>query len=97
MLWLCTLTTFVAFQMQKPTMGVIDPHALIAIEAKTMAKAYPNGNVPTKVLQDLAERLKAHVNNFAKEENLILLAKGAVWGGELPDFTDLMIERLEKE
>lgn len=82
---------------QKQTIGMIDTHALIAIEAAKVAKTYPKGNVPQEALQKIAEKIKNSVDDFAKEEGFILLTKGAVWGGELPDFTDQMIERLKKE
>ena len=45
----------------------------------------------------MADQLKDRVEELAKKEGFILLAKGAVWGGELPDFTEIMIEKLKKE
>lgn len=97
-LWLFAVTSLLLFQIvQKPTIGIIDTHALVAIEAKAVAEFYHNGNVPPEKLQKIAEKLKNSVDDFAKDRKLILFAKGAVWGGELPDFTDLMIEKLKKE
>ena len=97
-LWLLCLTAIIVLQtVQRPTIGIIDAHALVAIEAKTFAQLYPKGSVPPEALQKIADKLKDAVADFAKEKGLVLLAKGAVWGGELPDFTDLMIEYLKKE
>lgn len=97
-LWLLSLTLFSIWTtVQKPTIGVIDTHALVALEAKAMTELYPKGTVPSETLQKIADKLKITVAAFAKEQNCIFLAKGAVWGGELPDFTDLIIEKLKEE
>ena len=96
-LWLLSLTVLLFLQMnKKPTLGVIDTHALVAIEAQKIAALYPN-NIPAEKLQQMADQLKNRVEEAAKKEGFILLAKGAVWGGELPDFTEIMIEKLKKE
>ncbi len=96
--WLFSLTAILVYQtLQKPTFGTIDTHALVALEAKAMAKLYSKETLPPEVLQKIADKLKSHVEDFAREQRIILLAKGAVWGGELPDFTEIMIQRLHKD
>jgi hypothetical protein len=96
-LWLLGLTVLLFLQMnKKPILGVIDTHALVMIEAQKIAALHPN-NIPAEKLQKMADQLKDRVEELAKKEGFILFAKGAVWGGELPDFTEIMIEKLKKE
>lgn len=87
----------VAQQFNKPILAVIDTQALVAIEAQKMAESYPNGKVQPEKIQSIADGLKRKVDRFAKEHQLVLLAKGAVWGGELKDYTEQMIEIMKAE
>ena len=70
-LWLLSLTVLLFLQMnKKPTLGVIDTHVLVAIEAKKIATLYPN-NIPAERLQKMADQLKS----WQKKRGLFCLQK----------------------
>lgn len=81
-----------------PSLGVVDAQTLVTMEAQKVVKDYQTGVVPPERLQRIVTRLKQKVDRFSCEHNLILFARGAVWGGELPDYTEVFLEALtEKE
>lgn len=76
--------------------GVIDHQLLVATQAKIIAKDYPKG-VPSRKLQQIAASIKDTTINYAKEHKLLLIAKNAVWGPELPDHTDNILKILKEK
>ena len=97
-LWILVLTVGFLFQsMPKKVYGVIDTQSIVAIEAQKIAALYSKNDIPPEKLQIIAEKLKEKVEFFANKQNLVLLAKGAVWGGDFPDYTDRVIEFLQEE
>jgi len=81
----------------KPSLGIVDAHTLVTVEAQKVAKEYPKGVVPPEKIHSIAARLKKMVDHFASENQVIIFAKGAVWGGELPDYTDYFLEKLTEK
>jgi Skp family chaperone for outer membrane proteins len=97
-IWLLVLTLSFSFQMMRQkTYGVIDTQSIVAIEAQKIATLYPQNNIPPEKLQVIVERLRQRVESFANAQNLVLFAKGAVWGGSFPDYTTDVIESLKAE
>jgi len=96
--WLFILSLFFIWEVrQREAPGIIDTQAVVAIEAQKIVSLYPKGDIPPEKLQQLVEQLKSKVEAFAKSQNITLFAKGAVWGGSLPDYTDLVIESLKED
>jgi hypothetical protein len=91
------LIVILLLTVKKPKIGVIDSQALIASQSHKIAAFYPNGNLPSEQLQLVARQIKTSITAYAKAHNLILLAKGAVWGGEIVDHTDNLINILKQE
>jgi uncharacterized membrane protein len=78
----------------KHTFGIVDTSALIAKQSELLAKHYPKGKASQQILQQGADQIKEKVRAFAKENNLVIIAKGAVWGGTLPDYTEQILRLL---
>ena len=97
MLWLWLITVMLLRTLKQPKIGLVDAQLLIANQAKKIASLYPNGNLPPEKLLQLAEQIKSSVETHATDHNIILLAKGAVWGGTLPDYTENIIAALKEE
>jgi|JI6StandDraft_1071083.scaffolds.fasta_scaffold183412_2 hypothetical protein len=91
-IWLLVITIFLLIITQKQKIGLIDSQMLITNQAQKIASLYPKGNVPTEKLQQLADQIKNSVDFYARANNIILLAKHAVWGGDLPNYTQNIIE-----
>jgi hypothetical protein len=72
----------------KERFGVVDAGVLVALQAKEIAKSYPNGQLPPEKLERISKNLKEKVQIWGDNRGLTLLAKGAVWSGQLPDYTD---------
>jgi hypothetical protein len=84
-------------------LAVVDMQALIAKGSQHLAKTSPNkalgkgsakvfNHVSSHQIQEAGEQLKETLEAFAAKHRLILLAKGAVMGGVLPDYTDEIME-----
>ncbi len=82
--------------LYRPSFGVVDTQALIQFEAQKLAKESPQKELSEKKLEEVANRLKQKINLFAYNNEVVVLAKGAVWGGDLPDYTEMILEDLKK-
>ena len=96
-LWLGLITVMLLRTLKQPKIGVVDAQLLISNQAKKIAELYPNGNLPPEKLLQLVDQIKSSVETHAKDNNIILLAKGALWGGKLPDYTENIIALLAEE
>jgi hypothetical protein len=81
----------------KQTFVVVDTTALITKQAQQVVAQYPKGKIAADELQKIAERLRESVAIFAQQHHLVILAKGAVWGGNLPDYTDVLLKNLTSQ
>ncbi|MBY0281473.1 MAG: hypothetical protein K2W94_04865 [Alphaproteobacteria bacterium] len=91
-----TILSIFLFLRPKYAFGTIDTNVLIAKQSQILAKHYPHpqGKVSHHLLQQGADEIKEKVATFAKENNLVLIAKGAIWGGALPDYTEKIFHLL---
>jgi hypothetical protein len=89
-----------AWSFFKPPLrlAVVDMQALIAKGSQHLAKTSPNkalgktSKVSSHQIWQAGEQLKETLEAFATKHHLILLAKGAVMGGNLPDYTEEVME-----
>jgi len=75
----------------QPQFAVVDMQVLIAQHSQHLAKTQSHkkpGKVSPQQIQELSDRLKEDLESFATKHKLILLTKGSVMGGALPDYTD---------
>lgn len=77
--------------------GTIDVQKIITHEAKNLASIYPKGDVPTEKLHGLIDSIRDNIQKVAQDKKIVLLAKGAVLSGNVPDYTDSFIKELEDE
>ena len=89
-----TVLSIFLFLRPKYAFGTIDTSALIAKQSELLAKHYPQGKVSQQILQQGADQIKEKVRAFAKDNNLVIIAKGAIWGGNLPDYTEAIFHLL---
>ena len=87
--------TWQALNQEK--LATIDVQHLINQQAQNLAGRYPKGKVPEAKLQQLVGRLKNVVEVYAEKNNVILLSKNSVLGGKLPDYTQVILEKLKEE
>jgi len=85
--------------------AVVDMQLLISKKSQQLALQLTSeklqgetNNQPSPVsIQESANSLKEDLNTFAATHNLVLLAKGAVIGGDVPDKTQEILELLEEK
>lgn len=83
-----------SFFKPPPRLAVVDLQALVSKGSQHLAKASSNkmlgkaAKISRHQIQELSEQLKEILEDFAAQHHLILLAKGAVMGGNLPDYTE---------
>jgi cytochrome c biogenesis protein ResB len=82
--------------LYQPSFGVVDTQALVQFEAEKLAKESPQEVLSDEKLEHIAERLKQKVKLFAYFNKVVVLAKGAVWGGNLPDYTEMILEDVKE-
>jgi hypothetical protein len=76
--------------------GLVDMQLLLSTQSQALAKSYPNGQVPSGVMQQVVEDIKMVIKDFGQDQNITLLAKGAVLSGELPDYTQEVLNESER-
>lgn len=86
-----TVLSLFLFLRPKYAFGTVDTSALIAKQSELLAQHYPKRKVNQQILQDGADQIKEKVATFAKDNNLVIIAKGAIWGGTLPDYTEKVL------
>ena len=77
-----------------PTLGVVDMRLLISQRAQVIAR--PGVTLTTYQIKDLSQHLRDDLNDLARENGVILLTKGVVAAGELPDYTDAALSLSEE-
>ena len=68
-------------------LGTVDMQSLLSEQSQKLAKAYPSATVPSVVMQQVIEEIKAVIELYGQDQKLTLLAKGAVISCDLPDYT----------
>lgn len=86
---------------KKPTFAVVDMNRLISQRAQNLAKLRLTGDqskqkIMTQQIRDISTNLKEDLDDFAKENGVIILSKGAVAGGQLPDFTEAALSLFDE-
>ncbi len=89
-----SLITIFGVHLKEPQLATVDMGQLINAQAAQLGQQYPNGNVPSVVMQHIITDLKDQIKEIAKDKKVILFAKGAVLSDSLPDYTDLLNESL---
>lgn len=96
-----SLITLCVVQIKKPSFATVDMSQLINLQAAQLGQQYPNGNVPSVVMQHIIADLKDQIKEIAKGKKVILLAKGAVLSDSLPDYTavvkEFLVNQIENE
>lgn len=94
---LAGMGTFVLVSPNKPKFGVIDTGFIVAEQAKVLAKMNPNTTFTPQRIREVTDNLKEQVDSFCHQKNIILISKGAVWGGDLKDYTQEIYADLNLE
>jgi hypothetical protein len=96
LLWLFLLTLSLYTQPRATRFGVVDMQVLVAQQAKQLVGKH-SANVPSQALQAGFTHIKDVLRSYSVEQNIILLSKASVVGGELDDVTFAILEKLEVE
>ena len=96
LLWLALLTLSLYTQPKATSFGVVDMQALVAVQAKQLVGKH-SASVPNEALQARFTHIKEVLQTYSVEQNIILLNKALVVGGELDDHTPAILEKLEAE
>ena len=92
-----SLITLGVVYLQKSVFATVDMGQLINLQAAQLGQQYPDGKVPTAVMQHIISDLKDQIKEVAQEKKVVLLAKGAVLSSNLPDYTELLNESLASQ
>lgn len=92
-----SLISIFVVQRQKPVFATVDMGQLINLQAAQLGQQYPDGKVPTAVMQHIITDLKDQIKEIAKDKKVILIAKGAILSDNVPDYTEVLKESLEDQ
>jgi hypothetical protein len=92
-----SLISIFVVQFQKPFFATMDMGQLINLQAAQLGQQYPDGKVPTAVMQHIIAEIKDQIKELAKDKKSTLIAKGAILSDNVPDYTDLLKESLEDQ
>lgn len=84
----------ISAQRSQFALGIVDTNAIISLQAQGLAKLYPQGQIPPEKLKSISDHLKEMITQWAMNKGVILVAKGAVWGGSLTDYTQSLVHDL---
>lgn len=91
LLWL-GLITIMLWRLPQEQLGLIDTQRLVAHQAQQLGAS--QSQLSPQQMQLLADKIKATVASYALQHKLILIAKNAIWGGVLIDYTPQVIAAL---
>ena len=99
--WICSPKSL---QSSNASLAVVDMQTLISKKSQQLAmkltseavKAEASDPISHVSIQEAASRLKEDLNTFAVIHNLVLLSKGSVVGGDVPDRTQEVLSMIEK-
>jgi hypothetical protein len=75
------------FYPKNPEFGMVDTSIIVTEQAKILAKKNPGAAFTAERMRQITDDLKGQMSAWCLNHNVILLSKGAVWGGELVDYT----------
>jgi hypothetical protein len=81
-----------------PSLAIVDMQLLVSRKSRQLAMGQATENLPLSPLsiREAANHLKDDLNDFAAAHNLVLLVKGSVVGGDVPDKTQEVLAMMEK-
>lgn len=89
-----SLITLGVVYLQKPQLATVDMGQLINLQAAQLGQQYPDGKVPTAVMQNIITEMKDQVKELAKDKKSILIVRGAILSDNVPDYTEELKELL---
>ena len=92
-----SLVTICVVHLKTPLLATVDMGQLINAQAAQLGQQYPHGNVPSVVMQHIITEMKDQIKEIAKDNKVILIAKGAVLSDSLPDYTTVVKECLANQ
>lgn len=79
---------------KKPEFGTLDTAHLISLKAQDLARKSPNDRVSQHRIRQATEDMQFEINLWCKAKNVVLLSKGMVMGGQIPDYTPEIVSYL---
>lgn len=76
-------------------MGTIDTSLIIAEKAKVLAKQDLKAYLSPLKIRQVGDQIKEDVAKWATANKVTLIAKGAVWSENLPDYTERVLAVLQ--
>lgn len=76
-------------------MGTIDTSLVIAEKAKVLAKQDLKAYLSPLKMRQVGDQIKEDVAKWAAANKVTLIAKGAVWSENLPDYTESVLATLQ--
>ncbi len=76
-------------------MGTIDTGLIIAEKAKILAKQDLKAYLSPLKMRQVGDEIKEDVAKWATQNKVTLIAKGAIWSENLPDYTESVLVALQ--
>jgi hypothetical protein len=98
--WVCSSKSSHSSSTSTASLAVVDMQLLVSRKSRQLAMGQQAAENPALLshlsIQEAAISLKDDLDDFAVTHNLVLLAKGSVVGGDVPDKTQEVLDMMEK-
>jgi hypothetical protein len=89
--WVCSPKS-----SHQPSLAIVDMQELVSKKSQQLALKLTGIGINDISLQESAKQLKEDLQTFATANNLVLLAKGTVVSGDVPDKTEEILAMMDK-
>lgn len=76
------------------TIGIIDINRIVVEQAKKITNNQTGHSATNLQLRQITDQLKEHIDQWAQDNHVILLSKNVVWGGDVIDYTPIILNQL---
>ena len=85
---------YIAISSKPQSLGTVDTRLIITEEAKRIAKEDPTAHTSVMKMRAIADKIEEQIHHWGKVHKLTLLQKQSVLSGNLPDYTQTILNSL---
>ena len=77
--------------------GVVDINLIVSEQAKALAEQNPGTTFSAQQIRKITDNIRDQMGSFCHQNNIILISKGSVLGGNIEEYTKEIYENLQVE
>lgn len=85
---------YITISSKPHSLGTVDTRLIITEEAKRIAKEDPTAHTSIMKMRAIANKIEEQIHHWGRANKLTLLQKQSVLSGNLPDYTQIILDSL---